>query len=124
MKINDDNFADINIISGHFLHNTAIFTDQSPYIAFEYNEKMFNTTVKSNAGLNATWNERFRLKPLKKPNELFFQAFGKKLITDDFIGETNRLKLSDLGLGMTRTELTLWDRKKRKMGRVMIEICM
>ena len=71
---------------------------------------MFKTTVKKNAGLNATWNERFRLKPLRKPNQIFFQAFGKRLITDDFIGETNRLKLADLGLGLTRSELTLWDR--------------
>ena len=40
-------------------------------MAFEHNGRMFKTTVKKGAGLNATWNERFRLKPLVEPNEIF-----------------------------------------------------
>jgi Ca2+-dependent lipid-binding protein len=67
----DDYFIDVIIISGHFLHNHSTFSNMDPYIAFEHNGRIFKTTVKKKAGVNATWNERFRLKPLKDPNEIF-----------------------------------------------------
>ena len=86
-----------------------------PYVAFEYNGKMFKTTVAKNAGLNATWNERFRLKPIVQPNELFLQCFAKKIITDTFIGETPSFKLNELAFDEKKEiELKIIDSKKRK----------
>jgi len=43
---------------------------------------MYTTTVKKGAGLNATYNERFRLKPLRDPNEIFLQVFTSNVLTD------------------------------------------
>ena len=43
---------------------------------------MYTTTVKKKAGLNAVWNERFEIDELKPPNEIYFQVFGKGMITD------------------------------------------
>jgi len=85
---------------------------------------MFKTTVKKRAGLNASWNERFLLKPLKQPNELFLQAFASSLITDDFIGETGMVKLNEIGLGLVESEMALWDKDKQKRGVVKINIHM
>ena len=56
--------CNINIVSGHFLKENGIFSNQDPYIAFEYNSEMYKTTVKKKAGLNAEWNERFEIKNL------------------------------------------------------------
>ena len=69
MADNEAKYADLIIVSGNFLQNHSTFTDQDPYILFEYNEKRtFKTTVKKSAGLNATWNERFRISPILSPN--------------------------------------------------------
>ena len=119
-----EKFADLVIVSGQFLTNHGTFTKQDPYIAFEYNGSMFKTTVKKRAGLNASWNERFRLKPLRQPNELFLQAFASNLITDDFIGETGMVKLNEIGLGQVESEMALWDKDKQKRGVVKINIHM
>ena len=69
--MSSEQFIDILIISGHFKHNFSTFGDMNTYVAFEYNSRMYKTTVKKGTGLNATWNERFRLKPIVEPNELF-----------------------------------------------------
>lgn len=66
-----EQFIDIQIISGHFLHNFSTLSNMDSYVALEYNGRMFKTSVAKNAGINATWNERFRLKPIHQPNELF-----------------------------------------------------
>ena len=116
--------ADLVIVSAQFLTDHGRLTKQDPYIAFEYNGTMFKTTVKKRAGLNASWNERFRLKPLRQPNELFLQAFASNLITDDFIGETGMVKLNELGLGQVESEMALWDKDKQKRGVVKINIHM
>ena len=71
VQLTNDHFIDIIVVSGHFLHNNSTFGKQDPYVQFEHNTVPFITTVKKSAGLNATWNERFRLKPLRDPNEIF-----------------------------------------------------
>ena len=86
-------FCDVEIISGHFLHNHSTFSNMDPFVAFEHNDRAYKTTVKEGAGLNATWHERFRLRPLTGSNELLLQCFAKKLITNTFIGETGVLNL-------------------------------
>jgi len=84
---------------------------------------MFKTTVKKKAGNEAVWNERFDLKPLRSPNEIYFQVFAKNLITDEFMGETKMLKLDDLELGTdNRLELSLKDKDNKPRGKIVISI--
>ena len=117
-------FIDMVIISGHFLHNHSTFSNMDPYVAFEHNNLMYKTTVKKDAGLNATWNERFRLKPLREPNEIFLQVFANGLITDQFVGESGMLKLKNLDLGTHEREVALFDKDKRKQGKIKVKLVM
>ena len=44
-----------------FLKNADLIGNQDPYIQFNYNQKKVQTDVKDDAGLAATWDEKFRL---------------------------------------------------------------
>ena len=86
---------------------------------------MFKSTVKKSAGLNATWNERFRLKPLRDPNEIFLQVFAANVLTDQFIGESGIVKFKDLKMnGEEIRELSLKDKDSKKQGKVKIKLIM
>ena len=79
------NFADIVVVKGEFKHNKGLLfdnIDMSPYVAFEYNQQHYATTFKEKAGLYATWDQRFRMKPIAQPNTIYFQVFSKSALTD------------------------------------------
>ena len=51
----------IHILSGSFDTNADWFADQDPSVTFQLNSHKYKTTVKNDAGKNATWNEKFKL---------------------------------------------------------------
>jgi hypothetical protein len=86
---------------------------------------MFKSTVKKSAGLNATWNERFRLKPLRDPNEIFLQVFAGNVLTDQFIGESGVVKFKDLKMnGEEVRDLSLKDKDNKNQGKVKVRLIM
>ena len=111
------NVADLTVVSAHFVNG-----QKNPYIAFEYNDLHLRTVVLKSQGQNPVWNQDFELKPLKAPNELFVQAFGKTFLHDQFIGETGIVNLKELNLGKNRVELALIDRSGNDKGTVILDI--
>jgi Ca2+-dependent lipid-binding protein len=67
-----ERFVDITIVSGHFLHNFSALSNMDTFVSFVYNDRAFKTTVAKGTGLNSTWNEAFRLKPLTDVKEVNF----------------------------------------------------
>ena len=58
------------VISGKFTTNQDWFGDQDPYVKFEYNGVKYKTSVKSDAGKSATWNEKFKLDGVSKSSQI------------------------------------------------------
>ena len=83
-----------------FLKDADLIGKQDPYIEFSYNGKKVQTEVKDGAGLNAEWNEKFRLTKVQEQvlsgKRLILEAYDKDLVTSDFLGKTKGLSFVSL----------------------------
>ena len=69
----DDEWLDMHLVSGHFLHNHNFFSKQDPYVVMYYNDAaVFKSTTKRSAGSDASWNERLQVRPLAPSRLLIF----------------------------------------------------
>lgn len=60
---------------------------------------MIKTSVLKEAGIDATWNEKFRIMPIDATSNFTFTALGANFMTDDFLGESKMLNIDDLTNG-------------------------
>ena len=108
---NNNKTAEINIMSADFKKGAGVYSQQDPYIRFLYNDTRFKTTIKKNSGATKTeWNEVFKLGLMKSPNTVSFIAMGKNLGSDDFIGESEPVDLTQVGVGRTTFDVQLFDK--------------
>lgn len=89
---------------------------------FLYNGKKVKTEVKDGAGLNAEWNEKFRLTQVQDQvisgKRLVLEAYDKDLVTSDFLGATKGLSFVTLveSEDVKEHTLILLDKAKKKAG--------
>ena len=122
----DDEWLDMHLVSGHFLHNHNFFSKQDPYVVMYYNDAaVFKSTTKRSAGSDATWNERIQVRPVAPPHLLSFEVLNKnKLLDDDFIGETKLIDITKRKNGEKTFELKLYDKQNRPKGKLLLNFRM
>ena len=90
----------LNIQKASFLKDADLIGKQDPYMQFSYNGRKVQTEVKDGAGLNAEWNEKFRLTKVQEQvlsgKRLILEAYDKDLVTSDFLGKTKGLSFVSL----------------------------
>lgn len=101
----------------------GVFGHQSPYIEIIYNNEKFVSSTKEKSGLDANWNETFDLELANEESTLKFQAFGKNLLQDDFLGETITIDYKEIMKKGIKTE-NLYENEnvKRLKGKIYYRI--
>ena len=105
-----------------FLKDADLIGKQDPYIQFAYNGKKVQTEVKDGAGLNAEWNEKFRLTQVHEQvlsgKRLVLEAYDKDVLSSDFLGATKGLSFVTLveSEDIKQHTLILLDKAKKKAG--------
>ena len=95
-------FFEIKIISATYLVNMDYLTNQDPYVWCCFNGKEYYTSVKNYAGLQATWNETFKLEYNdEESSELVLFSYDKDVLGSDLIGKTNVIELHKYPEGNT-----------------------
>ena len=65
--------------------------------------------MKKSAGLNATWDEKFVIQPFDPEGKIMFNAFGKNLMSDDFLGNAKDIEIKELSVGTETYYLPIRD---------------
>ena len=60
---------------------------------------MVKTSIKKEAGVEATWNEKFRIMPVDPSSNFTFTALSSNFVSDFFLGESTMLNIDELSNG-------------------------
>jgi len=112
----------LTIVSGTWLADADLFGKQDPYVQWTFGKSIVKTTVKDEAGKEATWDEKFTLNNIKgqilNGEELVLNSYDEDLLIHDFLGGSRPIPWQDFCFDETEKTMTvdLYDKKKKKAG--------
>ena len=86
----------MTIQTGSFKFNSDVGSKQSLYVKLVSGSQNYKTSVQKNAGDSATWNETFSIAVKDKDSRIALRVYQKDQYSDDFIGESASVILSEL----------------------------
>ena len=122
--INKKCILEVTILEASFLKDADFLGKQDPYIAFNYQGKQMQTTVKEDAGKFAKWNERLQLnniqKSIKNNETLVLEAYDKDPVGSDFLGSIQPMFFTNLEQyeGRAVHNVDLLDKHKKIAGNI------
>ena len=81
---------------------------------------MVKTSIKKEAGTEATWNERFRIMPIDPTSNFTFTALSSNFMSDQLLGASKMFNIDDLSNGKYEQEINLLDKKGLVVGSVKV----
>lgn len=112
----------LTIMSGTWFADADLFGKQDPYVEWAYGNNKMQTTVKDEAGKEATWDEKFTLKNIREQilngEELVLNTYDEDLVMHDFLGAARPIPWQDFCFDEKEkvTTVDLYDKKKKKAG--------
>ena len=90
-----------------------------PYAYFLFNGKPYQTRYITNAGLTATWNEKFNLGEMSQDSSIIIEVWDKDWVSSDFIGQTALIEFEKYPEGNTVETLDLFNANGQNEGELL-----